>query len=80
MIKFLIGSAIFALVCFEVGYRVCRLRMEKKLKDAEDLKTAMEQRYLSLRKAYLSLSMAMEEGSTPVYAPARNDNWEDDGS
>ena len=31
-IKFLIGSAIFALICFGIGYRVCWLRMEKKVK------------------------------------------------
>lgn len=51
-IKFLIGSIIFALVCFGIGYRVCWLRMDKKVKEMETWNRRVERNYDSLLERY----------------------------
>lgn len=51
-IKFLIGSIIFAGICFGIGYRVCYLRMKKRLHEAEEVAMMYVSNYDDLLRAY----------------------------
>lgn len=73
-IKFLIGSIIFAGICFGIGYRVCWLRMDKKVRSYVNLNKILERNYQTLLGELVERRII-----TPPPGMVRNDNWEDDG-
>lgn len=67
-IKFLIGSIIYAGICFGIGYRVCYLRMDKKTKKLETWCKRLEGNYRCLLRQYKAQC-----------GPTCDDLWRDDG-
>lgn len=68
-IKFLIGSIIFALVCFGIGYRVCWLRMDKKVRSYMKLNKMLERNYQILLGELVERRFDVGENGLPHHPP-----------